>query len=246
MSTSPTPTGVQAARFEKDAQLQLFGIDSSSRPTPTRFPKTFNPAAAMVWRQILESQEYADFCKTHTLASEMWQYCVKAYLKACATESIYPFGGRSDFEELTRSFLTSARKKLVRWFKESGILEVTKVRKVSRSCEFTHQNFVLEVVAELRPIDDPTFERWLVKHPQPGFKKVEGMYQRSLAAHIDVFYYVSRNTSYLKYRIFCHTPVRVLEPGHLGKSKLTQYVEKKLWNPIIEAQPLEGTSNRRY
>lgn len=240
------PQQVQAAKFEKDAQLQLFGIDSTSQPTPTRYPKTFNAQGLRIWNEVLESAAYQQFKKCSPKASQMWEYCIKAFLKQCAANEIYPFTGRADFEELTTSFLTSARSTLVKWFHESGIFNVVKIRSVTRAYTFTHQNFSLEVTAELRPISDPTFEAWLTKNPVPGFKKQEGIYKKSLKAHIDVEHFVKRGTPYLTYRVFCHTPVRALDPNLLGKAKLSKYVETKLWDPLIKAQPIEGLGNRRY
>lgn len=239
------PDRVEAA-ITKDAQLQLFGINSDSQPTPTRFPKTFNPAGLRIWTAVLESELYKSFKASNPPASKMWEYCVKAYLKMCAANDVYPFAGRSDFEALTKSFLKSARTVLVDWFKESGIFNVVKVKSVRRSHTFTHKNFSLEVKAELRPISDPTFMAWLIKHPLPGFKKEEGVYRKSIRAHIDVEYTMERGVPYLTYRIFCHTPIRSLDPSLLGKSKLTKYVETQLWDPLIRDHRIEGLGNRLY
>lgn len=237
---------VQAASVIRDAQLHLFGINSDSQPTVTRYPKPFNPIAMPVWKTVLESEGYALYAKVNISSTARWTYCVKEFLKACATQKVYPFAGKADFETSARAFLTSARKSLVGWFKQSGIFDVARIKSVTRSHSFTQQNFSVEVCAELRPISDPTFIAWLTQLPNPGFRKVDSLYRRSIQAHIDVEFEMRRGVPYLTYRIFCHTPVRILNPGLLGRNKLSKFVDDKLWTPLIKEHPVEGLGNRRY
>ena len=236
-----------AARMIPDAQLQVFGIDTKNQPTPTRFPKAFNAQGMKLWEQILSSSAYVEFKRKHESTSELWSFCIREFLKLSTENNVYPFTGKHDFEETARGFLEAARRKLVRWFDESGIFTLCKIKSVERDYTFTHNNFSLEVTAELRPISDPTFHAWLVKSPQPGFtKQVDGTFHRSVHAHIDVHFYLKSGVPYLRYRVFCHTPVRVLEPNAIGKAKLSKFVETKLWNPLIKQLPIGDVGNRRY
>lgn len=237
---------VQAASVIRDAQLHLFGINSDSQPTVTRYPKPFNPMAMPVWKTVLESEGYALYAKTNISSAARWTYCVKEFLKACATQKVYPFSGKADFETSARTFLTSARRNLVRWFTEAGIFNVARIKSVTRNHSFTQQNFSIEVCAELRPISDPTFISWLQRLPNPGFKKVDNLYRRSIQAHIDVEFEIRRGVPYLTYRIFCHTPVRILDPSLLGRNKLSKFVDDKLWNPLIKEHSVETLGNRRF
>lgn len=247
VAASAAPVKEQAARVEPDAQLQVFGVDTAYQPTPSRFPKTLNPQGLKIWTTILESKEYADFKSKNPLTSKLWAYCIRTYLKNAAAADVYPFTGRHDFHETALSFLSAARKKLVKWFDQSEIFDYLKIKSISRDYTFTHQNFSLEVRAELRPISDPTFEAWLTRIPEPGFKKqLDGTYHKAVHAHIDVHFHVRGGVGYLTYRVFCHTPVRILEPGAMSKAKLGKYVETKLWSPLIKQYPVGSIGNRRF
>lgn len=234
-------------RLEYDAQLQVFGVDTAYQPTPSRFPKAFNPQGLKVWTTILDSALYAKFKSNNNKTSKLWAFCIREYLKRAAASNLYPFTGHHDFEETAIAFLAAARQKLVRWFDESHIFDYLKIKSIERDYTFTHQNFSLEVKAELRPISDPTFEQWLTKIPSPAFKKqLDGTYHKSVHAHIDVHFHVQAGVGYLTYRVFCHTPVRVLEPGALSKARLMKYVESKLWSPLVKQYPMDKIGNRRF
>lgn len=237
---------VEAVRIEKDAQLHMFGVDSTSQPTPTRFPKTFNPANHKIWLKVLEDEAYQRFLAGNPPAQKRWEYVIKAYLRACSTANVYPFAGRTDFEDLAKSFLKSARTILVNWFKDSGIFNVVKIQRVERKHSFTHQNFCIEVTATLKPISDPTFDAWLVKHPMPGFRKEDGIFRKSLRAHLDVEYSMRDGQPCLTYRIFCHTPIRSIDPSLMDHTKLTKYVDTKMWDPMIRELRIDGLGNRLF
>lgn len=234
------------APIDMDAQLHLFGVDSSSRPTATRFPPAFNPTAKPLWLEVLESPKIKALSKQK--ASIQWQAVLRSYLMACGAAQVYPFNGKSDFEETSRSFLVNARKQVVKFFAEQGIFQHLKIQSVKRNFSFTESNFIIEVQANLRPIEDPTLERWIQSLPSPGFKKhLDGTYRRSIHAHIDAWFQMdSEQNAVVGYRIFCRTPVRLLEPNLPNRNRLGNYVDKKIWGPIAKEHPFENIGNRNF
>lgn len=240
---------VQAApRPAADADLALFGIESKTPPSITKYPAAFNKNAHRYWKATLEGTEYTKAReKVGATSQALWTLAIRLFLKSCAAANVYAFEGKHNYEEVAREFLTSARKQLAAYIKASGIFDVMKVKKVTRNYTFTHQNFFIEVQADLRPNDDPSVVSWLTNKPSPGFSKhVDGSYRRSVQAHIELAYTPKRDgTATLSYRIFCHTPARLLADVP-NKKKLEQYVEKKLWLPICKDSPIDALRNRTF
>lgn len=235
-----------AVRPVRDADLSLFGIDNTGQPTPTRYPKVFSSGAHKLWLEVLQSPSYTKAANSGKPASALWQIAVKEFLKSCAANDVYAFEGRHDYEATAKSFLKSTRAKVVKFFEEAGFFQHLKVKSIKRSYDFTANNFSITCESELRPVNDPTFERWLATLPSPNMRKQEdGVYRRAVHAHVDVWYRVSRGKCYLGYRIFCHTPVRLLNDLP-SRRKLEQFVEKKLWLPAVRDHRMPSVGNKNF
>lgn len=250
MLTVQVPAGAAsvetAARIVRDADLGLFGIDSNGQPTPTRYPKAFSKGAHKVWLSVLDSPAYQKDVRAGKPASVLWQVAVRLFLKACAADGVYAFEGRPDHEATAMAFLKSTRSKVVRYFDDAGFFDHLKIRSVKRDYSFTANNFSISCEAALRPVTDATFERWLEGLPSPNLRKHEdGVYRKSVYAHVDVWYRVTRGTSYLGYRIFCHTPVRLLNDLP-SKAKMSDYVERKLWLPAVRENRIAKLGNKNF
>lgn len=238
---------VLAAPLVKDADLSLFGISHSDQPTRSRYPKVFNPQALRLWESMLASDAYTTFRNKTPETQRLWMFAVQQFLKDCAAQDVYPFSGSHDFEATARAFLTSSRRKLVEFFRKQGIFDHMKVVKVNRSANFTANNFVIECTADLRPIEDPTFETWLMKLPEPAFVRAQdGSLTRSVHAHIDVFFRVTNAGATIGYRVFCHTPLRLIDGKVATRKKMQDYVDRNFWRPLIKDHPMHGLSNKLF
>lgn len=235
-----------ARRIVRDAQLELLNIDSQSQPTVTRYPQTFNPAAAVIWRDLINSPEYKAFCAGSDSAAARWKFAVMTFLKNCKAQDMYPFSGAHDFEEVARKFLRNARTTLIDWFHQSKVFDYVRLASVTRESSFTHNNFRITVRAKLRPISDPTFERWLVMRPHPGFVREGSMYANQLRAHLRVEFEVVDGQPTMNYSVFCHTPIRAFDVGRYTSEHLSRYVDEKLWKPLIRELPITGAGSRLY
>ncbi len=232
---------VLAAPIVRDANLSLFGISHSDHPTRSRYPKVFNPQALRLWESVLSSDAYVAFRERTSNTQSLWTFAVQAFLKRCGEEDVYPFAGQHDFEGTAKAFLTSSRRKLVQFFTAHGFFEHLRVSRVERSANFTAQNFSVECIAHLKPIEDPTFDAWLTRLPEPAFvKSQDGSLTRSVHAHIEVFYRVTRTGAVLGYRIFCHTPLRLIDGKLPTKKRMLDYVDRNLWRPIVKEHPIPG------
>lgn len=230
-----------AARLVKDADLSLFGVSHSEQPTRSRFPKAFNAKGLSLWSAILDSAAYTRFRNETPETQKLWVYCIQEYLKRCRAADLSPFVAGHDFEETARAFLTSSRRRLVSFFEKHGFFKHLKIVRVNRSVSFATGNFVIEVEADLRPIQDPTFDSWLQQLPEPAFSRhQDGVLRRSVHAHIDVHYRVSSKGAHLGYRIMCHTAMNMLTTERLTRPQMQKFVDNKLWRPIVKNQPIKG------
>lgn len=235
-----------AARLVKDADLSLFGISSSDQPTRSRYPKAFNPQALRVWDEVLESNAYKTFRQKTPETQKLWSFAIQQFLRECSLSNTYPFSGSHDFEGTARAFLASSRRKLVAFFEAQGFFKHLRVTNVSRSTSFTAQNFVVECTANLKPIEDPTFEAWLMRLPEPAFvKKQDGTLSRNVHAHIEVFYRVTHKGAVIGYKVFCHTPLRLINGKIASRRKMQEYVDREFWRPLIKEVPVSGIPANR-
>lgn len=228
-----------AVRLVKDADLSLLGVPAGEQPTASRYPKKFSRDGYKMWVSVLDSDTYASFRKRTPETQKLWLFAIQQFLRECSLYNVYPFSGSHDFEATAHSFLESSRRKLVAFFKEHGFFEHLKVARVERTCHFTPHNFKVEVVAHLRPIEDPTFATWLTRLPEPAFvQQRDGTLARQVHAHIEVFYSVTKTGATLGYRVFCHTPLPLIGGKLASRAKMADYVFKNFWRPLIDKHPI--------
>lgn len=225
--------------------LALFGADVSVNPTPSRLPKGFNHAAARMWARALESKELEEARSAKLDTGALWEIAIKQYLKQCAKADVFPFTGRDDFQEMATRFLTNGRKALRDYINSSGILKKLTIRSVDRKVRFSGQNFSVEVTAHLKPIEDPTFSKWLTTIPSPGFRAEKNVLTKSVHAHVDVVFQNGSDPR-LTYKVLCVSPIKLIDPRYTTRAKLESYVQNKLWLPILRDHRFDDAGSRLF
>lgn len=227
--------------------LTLLGVDLSAPPKPERMPRAFNLSASREWKEALNSDIVRNAMKKRIERPKAWELAIRQFLAVCAKNGVYPFTGKPDFEQMATRFLRNARHTLADYIKSSGLLSRMKIKSVSRDVSLRYQNFTINVVAKLRPIEDPTMSAWLTQRPQPGFASTrDGYLAKSVHAHVDVRFQVIRGEPTLSYHIHCVSPLRLADPKYSSRAKMTEYVDKKLWLPLIREIRLEGAGSRLF
>lgn len=229
-------------------ELHLFGVEPTSLPSVSQYPKAFSRDGLNVWREVLEHPDYlkrGEGLRKDLAPKQMWRHAVHMFLKRCAEQDIYAFDGKTNHEEAAREFLIMARRTLVGYVTRSKVFDVFKIHTIERSYDFTVNGFTISVTVNLRPISDPTVHEWLVGKPDPGFEKhADGVFRRAVHSSIDLEFRPTKNGGKLTYVIRCHTPAR-LTKGLPNKQRLSQHVES-LWMQICSENRLSSTGSRAY
>lgn len=237
-------------KIRNDVELSILGISTTKAPSITNFPKQFNPDAFQVWGDLLNSEWYAELKAEGGSATDLWYDVIREYMRDCADFGVFPFNhaNQKSNNEVAMSFLNSSRLKVKRFLDDVEMFKQVKIARVERKYEFLPQSFTVTNIAYLKPITDPTFEKWLTRIPLPKFTPDgKGIYRKNLQANIDLTMEVRKGQTKLIYSIFCHTPVSIPDYSKMPtKSKLTQYAEKTLWLPIIRAHRFENIGGRLF
>jgi hypothetical protein len=220
--------------------LTHLGIDTSVMPTHLSLPKAFNQDAHHLWVDAYNSDLVQRGIEEKVKSPALWQKLVRQFLSRCEEADTFPYTGRADVNDSSKAALQAARKSLVDFFHSMGIFERIKIRSVERTVRFTSDSFVLEAVAYLREIEDPTFQEWMRRQPNPGFQSGQGCIRRPLGKGTTVEFCEDRKRGpRLTYRIQGISPIRLSDPRY-SRNKLQNHVLDSMWKPLIEAYPIRS------
>ena len=225
--------------------LTLLGVDGSKNPTVSRYPKAYNPGAHGAWVRALSSVTLGE----DTLAN--WMLAIRAFLKICRDEGFEPFNN-SNIEVINdgiESWLKSNRLKCIKYADDSGIFKHFNIRSVKRTVSVSGQqdrNFFVKNVAQLKAIEDPTLEKWLLTNPMPGFvSNNAGLYTKNVnaATRIEVNF-SSRTSATIALEIYCHSLPVV--PNKQTKKALAKHIETNMWVPLVKRYKFSGIGSKQF
>jgi hypothetical protein len=218
----------------------------------TNFPRTFSREGFALWKAMLEDSWYTEMKKPVSQSADIWHKVVQRYLKLCTTNGIFPFARSTQQanNDVITQYLKTSRKRLSDFFDQSEMFSKVKIQSVVREYEFQPSAFIVTMTAALKPIDDPTFVRWLQRHPFPLFKRGDdpGIYEKRVHANIHLTIKAANlRQPKMSYRIFCHTPFAISEHGKLPTlNKLRTEVEQTIWMPCIRSARFANSGPRLF
>lgn len=242
---------IQSAKNVKE-ELSVIGVDATGFPSFTNFPRTFAKEAFPLWKAMLEDEWYTTMKKPVSKSADIWRTVIQRYLKLCANNGIFPFARSTQQanNDVISQYLKSSRRKLQTFFAECEMFSKIKIQSVVRSYEFNPSSFTVHMSANLKPIKDPTFARWLQQMPFPHFLRGNdpGYYEKKVHANIHVTVKAANlNQPKISYSIFCHTPFAIGEYSKLPTlNKLRTEAESTLWIPAIHSVVFEGSGPRLF
>jgi hypothetical protein len=242
---------IQAARNTRE-ELSVIGVDFAGFPTFTNFPRTFSKEGFSLWKAMLEDKWYLDIKKNVSQSADIWHKVIQRYLKLCSTNGIFPFARstQQSNNDVIHQYLQSSRHRLADFFTQTEMFSRVKIQSVVREYEFNPSSFTVRMNASLKPLQDPTFARWLQQHPFPLFKRGNdpGFYEKKIHANIHLTMKVANTRQpKMSYSIFCHTPFAISEYAKLPTlNKLRTEAESTLWLPAIRAVPFAGSGPRLF
>lgn len=233
--------------METPAQLAILGIDcEEGEPSLRTFPRNFNQSALHVWEKVLSEKLTGD-------CAEKWTQAVRSYLKRCQNLAVFPY--RTSMQQHRNDqlalFLVDQRRKLSKFFNDSGFFEKFQVQRVERSYHVTPSVFTLQATAYLLPTDDPTWRQWLTLVPLPRFTRDSSRgntYEKELTPSTQISVKTrNENTASVTYAITSHTlpewPSRSVVPTD---EQLAEFVEQTFWMPAVRSHRIKNIRNKFF
>lgn len=234
--------------------LSIIGVseqDQSRYPTKSSFPKRFNADAFKVWQKLVESEDVQTFIVENSDKSRVWDYCIMQFITRCGEEGVVPFGKASEQQktETVIEHFRLSRIKVVDFFKRVSMFDKVRVSKTYRTYVCTPGQTVVKTWAELRPVNDPTFESWLTKAPEPHFVRGTGsryfkQLQPNLLVYVD---YISPMRVKLGFEIQAGSGVMIATKRKTPtKKEVEKYMDSTVWLPIVRSHRFLGMNNRLF
>lgn len=226
------------------SNLGISAVDQQQSPTVRSFPRTLNPNCKLMWQQAIERLEPTDD------PMHDWGQALRAYIRLCIKASQFPFSNlrQSANDQITMS-LQNARRQVVKFMNLSKILKQVNIRKTRREVLMTSNGFTVTVFGNAE-IKDPTFSKWLLQMPYPGFrlKDKEERYTKSLGQGITmVVYNEGANGSqrwHVGYEIVCNQFPDLPGKQLPSKGELESFILDIIWTPILKANRPYGFHRR--
>jgi hypothetical protein len=196
-----------------------------------------------MWEQAIESLEPSDD------PGMDWGNVLKAYVRLCVKASQFPFSNlrQSANDQLTMK-LQNARRQVVRFLNLSKMLTHVSIRKTRREVSMTSSGFTVCVFGNAE-IKDPTFPKWLLQMPYPGFRiKEDGKWIKSIGPGVTMIVYNEGANGiqrwHIGYEIVCNQFPDM--PGrHLpSKGELEAFIMDIIWTPILKSHRPHGFHRR--
>ena len=218
------------------ANLGVSAIEAARYPMGPSFPPVFNPNCKPLWDQTIQALIIED----DEEPIEVWHRAIEEFVSLCVVKDLYPFSNlKQSHNDLILQRLTDARKQVVKFMNRSNILDMATIRTTSRSVEVNSMGFVLKVYGQIK-LKDPTFERWLLKTPYPGFRiKHQEQYRKPLGQDLTMVVYNEGASMsdrwHIGYEIVCRQFPDLPGKHMPSKSELEAFIMDVIWMPILKA-----------
>lgn len=243
---------IKSAKRSYSAELTLLGVDTTVLPTISSYPRTFSREGFSLWKVLIEEENYGERKIRTSGYEEVWYLLIKRYLKLCTTNGIFPFARSTQQanNETITDFLAVSRQRIKLLFTQSDFLSKVKIRSVTREYEFHASSFQVTATAVLKPIEDPTFPKWVQSRPFPMFLRgtTPGTYEKKVHANVHVTAHLANlKQPKISFTIFCHTPIALVEQTKLPSfNQMKQLAESTLWTPLVRSNPFPGAGSKLF
>ena len=246
---------IQASESSDMPDFVSIGVaDPSRSPNSTNFPSKFSPGGYPIWHKLSVCPEYLAYCKIYSDPLKRWEWMIKQYIRNCKHKIIFPFkvSGEQSKTDKAIFLLSLARRQLKAYFKSIDLFKKIRIFNTKRHYILKDKTFDLVIVANLLPIDDPTFYKWLLKHPPEPLFRATGkarQLQRLLYKTPDSSCVIHFNLAYMKHpqltvNISFTTPLVI--PHHntvLTREQTEKYIEEKIWLPLVRTFRFDNNDN---
>ena len=233
--------------------LSIIGVPSAQQknlPTVTGYPRKFSGEALPVWTKMLQDPVYKNEIRSEGDPDKVWHNTIIEFLKRCEAEGLVPFTGNTETtkNEYVFEFVNRSRIDLVAYFDEVGFFERVKIRKAYREYLRNDSMLTIQSWAELTPVKDMSFEKWLVQVPLPRFhKSVDNRYVRMIQPHIMAWVrYLNPARVTVGFDIQVAGTINIPGKKTPKRKEVDAFIDKTIWLPIVRAHKIDAIKNRLF
>lgn len=245
LSAAPTERGL--------TDLSIIGVPEAAQgrwPTLTGYPRKFNPEAQVVWKKMLESDVFKEGLKHWGSKDLAWHNAIQMFLRACEDAGIFPFPNNTDTtrNEFIQDFVRRGRLALVNFCDKSGIFQHVKVRKAFREYVRKDTGLVIKCWAELLPVKDPSFEKWLLTSPTPRFLHgTDNRYVKTVQPNVNMWVrYLSEARVTIGFSIEIPGTINIPGKKTPKRKEVDAFLDRTMWLPIVRAHRFADVRNRLF
>lgn len=229
----------------------VLGLDTRRAPDARTFPARLNRRGEDLWRRMFDDPEFQR--RSRTLSpNEAWTLAVERYLERAKEEDVSPFEQSliNKNNDLLTTDLERKRRALVKFIDRHEFFNHFRIQEVTRSYLFSKegmkattvgsikpQSIEEGVVAWLRSIDGPRFFRAMENNTWERELPDGTLLQFHLRTGLSGHFSHSIQTKY--------TPTVSLTevPSH---QELVDFVETRIWLPIVRANRMKNVGSRLF
>jgi hypothetical protein len=225
------------------AHLGISDIDQARSPTADAFPHAFNINCKPQWDQAVGRVEPSDDPKVD------WGLAIRNYVELCTSTDRYPFSNmKQSSNDQIVEHLKNARRAVVKFLNNSKFLNHVQIRTTARKVKMNNMGFSLDVFGQVY-IKDPTFVRWLLEMPYPGFRiKHEGRYIKHIGNDVTMVVYNEGANGTQRWHIGYEINCRLFPdlPGRNlpSKAELEKFILEVLFMPVLRSSRPYGYHRR--
>ncbi len=241
-----------ATSNESLTDLSIIGVPvafHSRMPGVGGYPKRFAPEAFKVWKKLVESTEFKTKCKTLSL-DLAWHTSIIDFLMMCEETGVFPFPNNTDTtrSDFIADFVRRGRIEIVKFFDECEFFKKVKIKKAYREYKRKDTGLTITSWADLQPIKDPGFEKWLNRSPFPRFLKAPDLrWTKIIRPNVVVWVrFVNTNRVTVGFTIDVAGTITIPGKKTPKRKEVDKYIDNNIFLPVVRSHRLSDIKTRLF
>jgi hypothetical protein len=233
--------------------LSILGVPESAQtrgPSIAGFPRKFNPDSLKVWKSMLEDPEFKNKVRQWASNDLAWHHAIQDFLSRCDAQGVFPFQNNTDTtrNEFIQDFVRRGRLDLMQFVNESGIFKRARVKKVFREYTRKDSGLIINSWAELFPIKEPGFEKWLTTSPMPRFiPSIGNKYVKVVRPNVVMWVrYINDNKVTIGFSIEVAGTINIPGKKTPKRKEVDKYIDNNIYLPTVRAHRFNDVKNRLF
>ena len=233
--------------------LSLIGVPEGQQnraPGVMSYPDRFNPDARNIWKEMFQDEMFVANLRATENPDTQWHSAIIEFLKRCEMFGAVPFINVTHQEQndAAMSALSSARISLKKYVDGIGLFDKIKIFKACREYKVKERGLEVTAWADVRPVLDPYFEKWLVTAPSPRFTRSTDLkYVKMIQPNVTFWVrYVNSTRITIGYEIQVASPISVPGKRLATRKEIDNFVDRVIWLPIVRTHRFIALKGRLF